>query len=143
LAAALCLGADGVLVGTRFYAARESLGHPDAVDRIVRSTGGETRRTSVFDVVRGYDWPAPFTGRAIVNDLLKEWHGREAALAGAGEAARARYAAAADRGDFDQAVIFAGEGMDLIADAPPAGEIVARMVREAEAALDRATALRQ
>ncbi len=143
LAAALCLGADGVLVGTRFYAARESLGHPNAVERIVRSTGDETRRTSVFDILRGYEWPAPFTGRAIVNGLLEEWHGREADLMRAGEAERARYAAAADRGDFDQAVIFAGEGMDLIADAPPAGEIVARMVQEAEAALDRGAAFRR
>lgn len=143
LAAALSLGAEGVLVGTRFFASRESLGHPNAVDRIVASNGDQTRRTTVFDIVRGYDWPEPFTGRAIVNDLLLEWHGREAALAGDGESARERYAAAVARGDFDQGVVFAGEGMDLIRDAPPAAEIVRRMMAEAEASLDRAASLRR
>ena len=47
----------------------------------------------------------------------------------------ARYRAAAAQGDTDTAVIFTGEGADLIDDVPSAGEIVTRLVAEAEHAL--------
>ena len=42
-------------------------------------------------------------------------------------------------GDFDTAVIFAGEGLDLIRDVRPAAEIVASLVAEAEQAFRRST----
>jgi nitronate monooxygenase len=67
LAAALALGAEGVLVGTRFYATLESLGHDKAKARIVAALGEDTLRTSVFDIVRGYSWPDGITGRALRN----------------------------------------------------------------------------
>jgi len=57
LAAALALGVEGVLVGTRFYATVESLGHDKAKTRILAASGEDTLRTSVFDTVRGYHWP--------------------------------------------------------------------------------------
>jgi nitronate monooxygenase len=47
----------------------------------------------------------------------------------------ARYRAAAAQGDTDTAVIITGEGADLIDDVPSAGEIVTRLVAEAERAL--------
>ena len=47
LAAALVLGAQGAMVGTRFYASTESLGHSRAKERIVSARGGDTRRTRV------------------------------------------------------------------------------------------------
>ena len=53
------------------------------------------------------------------------------------ETARARYAEAAAQGDADIAVVFAGEGLDLIHAVEPAAAILARVVREAEAALAR------
>ena len=142
LAAALTLGAEGALIGTRFYAARESLGREGAVARILRGSGDDTLRTSIFDIVRGYDWPAPFTGRAIANALTTRWQGQEAALIQAGAAERQAYAEAVAAGDFDRAVTFAGEGIDLIRDVAPAADLVGRLVAEAEAALDRAARLR-
>ncbi len=138
LAAALMLGAAGVLIGTRFFAAEESLGHPNAKSRIVAKGGDDTLRTYAFDVVRELEWPDPFTGRAIVNETARRWHGREAALRAALSTEKARYLEAAEKGDFDTAVIFAGEGIDLIRDVPPAAAIVERMVGEAEALLKRA-----
>jgi ABC-type amino acid transport substrate-binding protein len=60
-AAALMLGAKGALMGTRFYAATEALGHERAKKRIVTATGSETRRTRVFDVVRDPENPAGFS----------------------------------------------------------------------------------
>jgi nitronate monooxygenase len=140
LAAALALGADGVLVGTRFYATIESLGHETAKARIATASGEETVRTSVFDIVRGYHWPDCITGRALRNDFTQRWHGRESALATALNGERGRYQAAAASGDVDTLVVFAGECMDLIEDIPQAGEIVTRMVAEAEQALTAAAA---
>ena len=46
-----------------------------------------------------------------------------------------RYAEARAANDFDTAVIHAGEGIDLIHAIEPAGEILARVVAEAEPAL--------
>jgi nitronate monooxygenase len=137
LAAALMLGADGVLIGTRFFAAEEALGAPAVKARLAAAEGDDTLRTTVFDIVRGRDWPAEFTGRAIGNRFSESWHGREDALAAAGEAERARYAAAAEAGDPATAVVFAGEGIDLIHAIEPAGVILERVVGEAEAALAR------
>ena len=135
LAAALMLGAAGVLVGTRFYASDEALGHEAAKARIVAARGEDTLRTTVFDIARGYDWPTGYTGRAIGNDFAHRWHGKEADLVAAGARERERYGAAAADGDIDTAVIFAGENVDLIDAVVPAGDIVARMVAEAEARL--------
>ncbi len=138
LAAALALGAEGVLVGTRFYAAAESLGHAKAKARIVAAAGEDTVRTTIFDTVRGYAWPDRLTGRALRNDFTARWHGREPELAQQLEDEAERYRAAAAAGDTETAVVFAGEGADLIKDLPPASEIVARLVAEAEAALTAA-----
>jgi len=139
LAAALALGAEGVLVGTRFYATVESLGHDKAKARILATSGDATVRTTVFDTVRGYRWPDGITGRALRNDFTARWHSREPELAAELEDEKLRYQAAAARGDVDTVVVFAGECTDLIDDVPPAGEIVARLVREAERALAVAT----
>jgi nitronate monooxygenase len=137
LAAALMLGADGVLMGTCFLVAEESLAPPAAKSRVVTASGDNTVRTSVFDIVRGYDWPPQYAGRALTNRFSEIWHGREAALAAAGESERARYAAAAAAADVDNAVVFAGEGIDLIHAIEPARVILERVVGEAEAALAR------
>jgi nitronate monooxygenase len=121
LAAALMLGADGVVMGTRFSVASESLASPGAQARVVATSGDETLRTTVFDIARGYTWPQGYTGRAVRNRFAEAWHGREDALAR----------------DADTAGVFAGEGMDLIHAVEPAAAILARVIREAEAALAR------
>ena len=135
LAAALMLGADAVLVGTRFWATREALGHANQKALIERSGGDDTLRTSAFDTARGIAWPEPYTGRAIRNAFADRWHGRDDALRAEGEAMRERFFAAQRAGDTDTAVTFAGEGLDLIADRPGAGELVRRIVDEAADAL--------
>ncbi|MDM7946832.1 MAG: nitronate monooxygenase [Oceanibaculum nanhaiense] len=141
LAAALALGADGVLVGTRFYAAAESLA-PDAVKRRITEIGGDdTLRTSVFDIVREKDWPKPFTIRCARNALTAEWQGREAELAAEGKGAVDCYNQAVSAQDLEIMGVFAGEGADLIADVAPAATLLERMTGEAEAALTRAASL--
>ena len=103
---------EGVLVGTRFYASVESLGHDRAKARIVAASGEETVRTSVFDTVRGYSWPDGLTCRALHNDFTARWHASERELGGAIDNEMARYQAAAAPGDVDTAVVFTGEGAD-------------------------------
>ncbi len=138
LAAALMLGAAGVLMGTRFCATDEWLGHDNQKKRIVETNGDATARTTVFDIVRRLDWPGEFTGRAIRNDFLDRWHGREAELGRAVDNEARRYIDAQTDGDFDTAVVFAGEGIDMIRDVRPAAAVVADVVAEACALLDRA-----
>jgi nitronate monooxygenase len=141
LAAALVLGAAGALVGTRFYASEEALGHAAAKARLVDDGGDATLRTTVFDLVRGLNWPAAFTGRALANQVSESWHGREAELQSQLAAERERYAAAAEVGDVSRAVVWASEAVDLIHDLPPAAAIIERMVSEARAVLERGRAL--
>lgn len=135
LAAALALGAEGVLVGTRFYACAESLAHDLAKARVVAASGDATIRTTIFDIVRGLGWPKPYTGRALNNAFCGRWHGREEDLSGRVADEMKRYKTAVEAGDFSTAVIFAGEDVDLIDDTPPAAAIVARLTMDAERAL--------
>ena len=58
LAAALMLGAAGVLMGTRFYASKEAAGAQAAKERIREATGDDTLRSIVFDIFRRNVWPA-------------------------------------------------------------------------------------
>ena len=139
IAAALMLGADGVLLGTRFWATQEALIHPAAKARVLAATGDETVRTSVYDIVRDRAWPTAYTGRLMRNAFIDTWHGREAELRGlAGEARRAVEAADLS-GDYDVSNVTVGEAIGLIADLPPAGELVERLAAEAEARLASVT----
>jgi nitronate monooxygenase len=131
-AAALMLGAQGALMGTRFYASQEAEGHSEAKRRIVEAEGGQTVRSIVFDLSRGMRWPAPYTGRLLRNRHAETWLGRESELEARMEEVGREYAAARGRGDFDVAGVIAGEGCALIHDIPPAAEIVERIVAQAE-----------
>jgi nitronate monooxygenase len=132
LAAALMLGAHGALVGTRFYASIEALGHEQAKEQIVAARGSETKRTQVFDVVRGLEWPEEYTGRALRNDFLERWDGWEKELARAPEGEDEAFQEAEQKGDTDMAMVWCGEAADLIHDVPMAAELVQRVGTEAE-----------
>lgn len=131
LAAALMLGAHGVLIGTRFYASTEALGHEQAKEQIVAARGSETKRTQVFDVIRGLRWPGEYTGRALRNDFLERWEGWEKKLAAAPEGEDEAFQKAEQKGDTDIAVVWCGEAADLIHEVPAATELVRRIGTEA------------
>ena len=132
LAAMMMLGASGVLLGTRFYASQECDGAEEAKQRICAATSGNTVRGIVFDLSRNNVWPAPFTGRCLVNDHSRRWSGREVELLQNVTAVATDYAAAKAAGNFDVAAVIAGEAVGLIHDIPPAAEIVERIVSEAD-----------
>jgi nitronate monooxygenase len=133
LAAALALGAQGALLGTRFYASTEALGHARAKARLVAGAGDDTVRTRVFDVVRGYPWPREFPGRALRNTFVERWQGREDDLITRLENEQSAYQNAARSGDTDVAVVWAGEAIDLITSIESAAALVSRISSEAEA----------
>ena len=81
----------------------------------------------MFDIVRGYHWPAPYTGRSLNNAFMARWQGREDELARALPAAADAFFAAQRAEDFDTAMVWAGEAVDLIHDVSPAAQIVARI----------------
>ena len=135
LAAALMLGARGALMGTRFYAATEALGHRRAKESIVAARGGDTRRTRVFDIVREHAWPEPYTGRAIRNSFMERWDGREDDLTAVLAEEIPAFRAAVREGDVETAMVWAGEAVDLISDVAPAAELIRRIGAEAEACL--------
>lgn len=141
LAAALMLGAHGVLLGTRFYASLEALGTDEAKQRIVASSGNDTARTRTFDIVRGYQWPAQYTGRAIRNRFMEHWDNRESELAAALETERIAYRAAVSEGNYDTAVVWAGEVMDMVKNIESATMLIAQISREAETQLRTASSL--
>jgi nitronate monooxygenase len=126
------LGAQGAMIGTRFYAAVESLGHERARARIVAAHAADTARTRVFDIVRRYDWPEPYTGRALGNRFLERWDGREDDLAAALDKEGHAFREAVREGDFETAMVWAGEAVDLIDEVADAAELVRSIGNEAE-----------
>lgn len=141
LAAALMLGAAGVLCGTAFYASAEALSHPAAKQKLVQTSGDATQRSGIFDLARGIDWPAGWTIRTLDNAFSRRWavdpEGLQARIA----AERRRYEQAREAGDFDTAAVIAGEAADLVRAIKPAEDILANMVTQAEALLQRAPGL--
>jgi nitronate monooxygenase len=135
LAAALMLGASGVLMGTRFYATREAAAARAAKERIRAATGDDTLRSIVFDISRRNVWPAPFTGRCLRNAHADRWFGREVELMRHLDEESASYAAARTDGDFDVAAVIAGESSGLVRDVSSAKDVVERVTREASTLL--------
>ena len=135
LAAALLLGADGALVGSRFWASTEALVHPNMLHAAVSATGDDTVRSTVMDVARHLKWPSRYTARVLNNAFTDRWHADiEGLMQVAGEQA-ARWKAAWIAGDTDTANTFVGEVTGIIQSVKPASEILNSMTREAEQAL--------
>lgn len=120
------------MIGTRFYASEEALGHERAKQRIAAAHGGETGRTTVFDIVRELAWPASYSGRGLRNRFVERWHGRERELSAVLDDERGTYQAATRAGDLDTAVVWAGEAIDLIVSVERAATLVQRISTQAE-----------
>lgn len=139
LAAALMLGADGALIGSRLWASEEASVHPAFQARALDENGDGTVRTTVVDVVRKLEWPKPFTARVVRTGFVDEWHGREAELAEAAVSEREmrRYVSAMQSGDAENTGVWVGEAAGLIHDVKPAGELIRQIAAQAETLLSR------
>jgi enoyl-[acyl-carrier protein] reductase II len=141
LAAALALGADGVWLGTRFIASPEAravagyketlLGLAEDGTVVSRAYTGKTCR-----VVRN-DWTQHYEEHP---EELKPFPAQVAVSAKAG----ANHLGAADDTVTDPRREFypCGQGVGAIHALEPAGDIVRRLVAEAEAVVDRLAAVR-
>jgi len=135
LTAALMLGADGVLVGSRLWASSEANVSPRMHAAAIAATGDDTIRSQVMDLARKLDWPSRYTARVLRNAFIEQWHGREAELLTLADEEAAKYRAAWAEGDPDYSNTFVGEVAGLIRTIEPVRDIIDGMVREAEALL--------
>jgi len=124
LAAALSLGASGVMLGTRFIATREAIAPPFFKNAVIEAGAGDT-------VVS-----AAFTGlpmRTLRNRFATEY-GDAPVLPPMLQSSAAEdiFKAAAERGDANYFPMPAGESAGLITDLPAAADVVRGMVEEAE-----------
>ena len=131
LAAALCLGADGVLMGTRFLATPEapvSANYKQAI--VAASDHNATIASEVFDVLWDDPWPGVQV-RALQNNFVKRWLGNEEQLNMQRIAATARMQHAEQVDNLEELGLLAGMGAARIYDLKPAGQIVSEVVTEA------------
>src|SRR5215467_8677438 len=141
--AVLALGAQAAVLGTRFLASAESRAHPHYKQRVLAATEGDTVRTILF----GHGWPnAPH--RTLRTAFVKQWLGQE----GRGQESRPdepevgrtvvggrpmpvlRFMGLPPNcdasGDIESMDLLAGQGVGLVGEIKPAGEIVRELVDE-------------
>jgi len=138
IAAALCLGAAGALIGTRFFATPEILADPAVTKAIVDGYGEDTTRNRVADLLRGSPWPPQFPGRALRDPFLDQWEGREEELA-ADPGAQQAYRDAIARGELPPTPVWCSQAIDLITGLVPAADLVGLLAAQAAEALAAAS----
>jgi NAD(P)H-dependent flavin oxidoreductase YrpB (nitropropane dioxygenase family) len=149
LVAALALGADGVVLGTRFVAAAEAYAHPDYRRLVIEATETDSIRTDLFEL----GWPDR-PHRVLRNSTVANWeleteprrrprdrspeivaHRRR----GAEVESVPRFwvdSPTADVLDGAEAMaLYAGPSAGLVRSVEPAGTIVAAILEEAGEAL--------
>ena len=148
LAAALALGAEGIVLGTRLLAATECNAHPAYVEKILAASEEDTVRTTLF----GYDWPnaphrtlrTPFVERWLLNEKRGSEQrvdepivgeitlgGNRVPLPRFGGIPPARDAV----GDIESMDFLAGQGVGLVTEIKPAAEIVGEVAEAAQRVL--------
>lgn len=145
-AAALALGADGVVLGTRLLASTEAAAHPAYKQRVLSARPEDTVFTTLYDV----GWPEA-THRVLRTPVYEEWEraGRPSSGRRPGEGTEVgrishtgiemppltKYSvippASYVEGDVDQLALYAGMACALTNEILPAGEIVRRIAAEA------------
>jgi nitronate monooxygenase len=151
LVAALALGADGAMFGTRFIATGESVAHPIYKRRVMEAHEDQTVYTTLFDI----GWPgAPH--RVLPNQTIARWEqaGRPASGQRPGEGEMIGNSRRGDlqiplvrygvhnpsgfiEGDVEGMALYAGQSAGLVNDLLTAAEVVRRIEAEARATIAR------
>ena len=144
LVAALALGAQAAVLGTRFLCTPEADAHPEYKRRILAATGDDTVRTTLF----GGGWPnAPH--RVLRTDFVTQWLPEETR----GNENRPDEPVLAEsklgdepfpirrfmvfppnrstNGAVESMALYAGQSAGLVREQKPAGQIVAELMQEA------------
>jgi NAD(P)H-dependent flavin oxidoreductase YrpB (nitropropane dioxygenase family) len=134
MAAALALGAAGVMMATRFVATQECEVHDNIKQELIRRQEYETALICKSIGLQG---------RAIRNRVVDDVLSLEAKGCGledlipliSGERVREAWAT----GDVDRAPMMMGQSVGLVRDIPTCKELIERMVAEAKADIERLT----
>jgi NAD(P)H-dependent flavin oxidoreductase YrpB (nitropropane dioxygenase family) len=142
--AVLGLGAQAAVLGTRFLASTESRAHPHYKQRLLAADEGDTVRTILF----GHGWPnAPH--RTLRTAFVGQWLGQEErgqesrpdelmvgqTVIGGQTMPVLRFMGVPPNvdatGDIDSMDLLMGQGVGLVREIKPAGQIVRELVEEA------------
>lgn len=136
MAAALALGAQGVMMATRFVATKECEVHDNIKQEVIRRQEQET--TLICKSIG-------LQGRAIKNRLAEEVLCIEAEHGGLEKLiplmSGQRVKEAWETGNVDIAPMMMGQSVGLVKDVPTCKELITRMVAEARAEIARVSAL--
>ena len=143
LAAALVLGAQGANIGTRFLASTEAAVDESWKRRITEAPSEDAVKVEFADDVFP---PAPADGYAVKPRVLStpfvdEWNERLDDAHEDPDPLRTKLGDAIADGRIHELFPFTGQSTGLIEDVLPAGEIVRRLVAEADDLLRRAPTL--
>ena len=149
LVAALALGAEAVSIGTRFIATPEATAHPAYKEKLIASSDADTERTMLF----GWEWPgAPH--RVLRTAFVEQWRGQESrgqegrpdepmvgeTRVGGQPVPILRFMgfppSAEASGDIESMALYAGQGVGLVREIKPAGEVVRELVDQARAIIE-------
>ena len=132
LVAALALGAEGIVMGTRFVATKECPAHPKLKEWMLKSTERDT--VLVMRSIQN-------THRALKSKAVEELQKLEARGASLEEMLPLIGGGAYKRvyldGEVDAGVNSMGEAVGLVSDIPTVKELIDRIVSEAEAIIGR------
>jgi NAD(P)H-dependent flavin oxidoreductase YrpB (nitropropane dioxygenase family) len=142
--AVLALGAQAAVLGTRFLASAESRAHPRYKQKVLEACERDTVRTTLF----GHGWPnAPH--RTLRTAFVQQWLGQEArgqesrpdeptvgqTIVGGQPMPVLRFMGFPPNrdasGDIESMDLLAGQGVGLVGEIKPAGQIVRELVEEA------------
>jgi enoyl-[acyl-carrier protein] reductase II len=144
LAAALVLGAQGVNIGTRFLASAEARVDDEWKRRITAAESEDAVKVEFANHV----FPAPSREggygalpRVLQTPFVEEWNRRRDEVEQEAERLSNDLITAIQQGRAHELVPFTGQTTGMIHEIMPAGEIVRRMVAEAEETLQGATEL--
>jgi nitronate monooxygenase len=131
LAAVLAAGASGAWLGTCLSASLEALTSDAGRRALVAARETDTTSTRVFDIVRRLPWTERFPSRVLRNDFVARWSGHEDALADDPDAP-SELAAAIAADDRRTAPVDAGQGVGMVTDIAPVGQVIERLCVGAE-----------
>ncbi|KAJ7436046.1 2-nitropropane dioxygenase [Mycena latifolia] len=120
IAALLTMGADGVVLGTRFLFTPECEYSPNKKDALVKAGLDATVRTLAFDDVgRTNGWPPNYDGRAISNQIMDDYNAKLSL-----EERIEKFEESARNGDNSRLIIWAGVGAGLTSEVKGTADVL-------------------
>jgi enoyl-[acyl-carrier protein] reductase II len=149
IAAYLEMGAAGVQLGTRFVCASESIAHPNLKKAFIRASARDAVPSIQIDPrlpvipVRALKNKETERFAAKQREIAEHLDGKRLEMAEAQLQIEHYWAGALKRavidGDIETGSVMAGQSVGMVTKEQPTAEIVAELVGEAEAALERRT----